>query len=159
MTAEKANHPNKPTAQVLIFDGFEELDALGLYEPLALAGLDVRLVSLRKQDVVTAANGLKVIPADTLRIDNKPSILCVPGGGWLSRASQGAWAEAERGDILKFISEFHSCGVTIAAVCTGALLLAKAGLLKDRHATTNHSALDELKILGAKVVRTRVVDD
>lgn len=159
MSAESPNRPGKPTAQVLIFDGFEELDALGIYAPLAIAGLDVQLVSLRKQDAVTAAYGLKVIPLDTLRIDNKPSLLCVPGGGWLNRASQGAWAEAERGDVLRSIRDFHAAGVTLAAVCTGALLLAKAGLLKGRPATTNQQALDELKALGATVVRTRVVDD
>src|SRR5262249_51398738 len=70
-----------------------------------------------------------------------------------------AWAEAERGDILSTIREFHSAGVTLAAVCTGALLLARAGLLKDRHATTNHRAIEELKALGARVIKARVVDD
>ncbi|PWU01663.1 MAG: AraC family transcriptional regulator [Candidatus Melainabacteria bacterium] len=159
MIAGEGNRSNKTTTQVLIFDGFEELDALGIYEPLAAAGFDVKLVSLRKQDVVTAAYGLKVIPHDLVRIDNKPSLLCIPGGGWLSRAPQGAWAEAERGDILSTIREFHAAGVTLAAICTGALLLARAGLLKDRHATTNHRAIEELKALGARVIKARVVDD
>src|SRR5215470_13035223 len=102
MSESEAKRP-KVKVQLLIFDGFAELDAIGIYEPLRLAGLHVDFVSLRKQDVVTAAYGLKVIPQGAIDLGNKPSLLCIPGGGWLSRAPRGAWAEAEKGDILRVI--------------------------------------------------------
>src|SRR5262249_49962373 len=123
------------------------------------AGFNAKLLSLKKQDFVTAACGLKVIPDGRLHIKQKPSVLCVPGGGWLARSTSGAWAEAERGDVLQVIREFYAANVVLAAVWTGALLLARAGLLRDRPATTNHAAIDELSGCGAKLVKSRVVDD
>jgi transcriptional regulator GlxA family with amidase domain len=83
----------------------------------------------------------------------------VPGGGWNSRSSQGAWAEAERGEIPARLAELHQAGTNIAAVCTGAMLLASAGLLRGRAATTHHGAIEELRAAGAEIVPARVVDD
>jgi transcriptional regulator GlxA family with amidase domain len=47
----------------------------------------------------------------------------------------------------------------VASVCTGALLLAAAGLVDGRPAITHHGAIDDLRAAGATVVRARVVDD
>ncbi|MBS1994262.1 MAG: DJ-1/PfpI family protein [Cyanobacteria bacterium SZAS LIN-3] len=145
--------------QIVVFDGFDELDVLGLYEPLKMAGFDTKLLSLEKQDFVTASHGLKVMVDGQIDMSKRPDVLCVPGGGWLSRSARGAYYESERGDILKVIKEFHKAGVTIAAVCTGALLVGKAGLLSARPAITNHGALDALRACGAKIAFARVVDD
>ncbi|MBS2008133.1 MAG: DJ-1/PfpI family protein [Cyanobacteria bacterium SZAS TMP-1] len=145
--------------QIVVFDGFDELDVLGLYEPLKMAGFDTKLLSLEKQDFVTASHGLKVMVDGQINMSKRPDVLCVPGGGWLSRSARGAYYESERGDILKVIKEFHKAGVTIAAVCTGALLVGKAGLLSARPAITNHGALDALRACGAKIAFARVVDD
>jgi transcriptional regulator GlxA family with amidase domain len=144
--------------QTLIFDGFDELDLVGSFETLKMADLSVKVVSLRQQEVV-AANGLKIVADDVLDFRKAPDILLVPGGGWLNRAPQGAWFEAEQGDILPILKSFHEAGTVLAAVCTGVLLLGRAGLLRDRPATTNHSALTELNELGAKIINARVVDD
>jgi transcriptional regulator GlxA family with amidase domain len=116
-------------------------------------------LTLEKQDFVTAAHGLKVMVDGQIGLSNKPTILCVPGGGWLTRSARGALFEAEKGDILKVIKDFHKAGVTIAAVCTGALLVGKAGLLSGRPAITNHGALDALRACGAKIAFARVVAD
>jgi len=145
--------------QIVAFDGFDELDVFGLYEPLKMAGFETRLLSLDKQDFVTAAHGLKVMVDGQVDMSKKPTVLCVPGGGWMSRSARGAFYESERGDILKVIKDFHKAGVTIAAVCTGALLVGKAGLLTGRPAITNHGALDALRACGAKIAFARVVDD
>jgi transcriptional regulator GlxA family with amidase domain len=145
--------------QIVIFDGFDELDALGIYEPLRMAGFDPRIVSLREQQMVVGANGLKVVPEGVLSLSNKPDLLCVPGGGWLKQASTGAWAEADRGDILDRIRELHSSKAILAAVCTGVLILGRAGLLKGRPAITNDAVIEELQAVGAKVIPCRVVDD
>jgi transcriptional regulator GlxA family with amidase domain len=83
----------------------------------------------------------------------------VPGGGWGDRAPQGTRAEVQRGDLPRAIAARHAAGATVASVCTGALLLAAAGLLEGRPATTHHTALDDLAERGARVVGERVVDD
>jgi transcriptional regulator GlxA family with amidase domain len=57
------------------------------------------------------------------------------------------------------LAQLHRDGTTLASVCTGAMLLAAAGLLKNRPATTNHAALEELRAAGAQVISARVVDD
>ena len=83
----------------------------------------------------------------------------VPGGGWNDHRAEGARAEAERGEIPAYLAELHQAGTTIAAVCTGAMLLAAAGLLRGRPAITHHSAIEDLRRAGAEIVQERVVDD
>lgn len=145
--------------QALAFDGFDELDLVGVFEPLRMAGLEVQIVSLYQQNSITSAHGMQVIPQAKLDIENKPDWLIVPGGGWVARTAAGAWAEADKGFILEELKKFHEAGVKFAAVCTGVMLLAKAGLLSSRNATTNHAAVDELKEFGVKYINARVVDD
>lgn len=83
----------------------------------------------------------------------------MPGGGWNDRAASGAWAEAERGAVPATITRLHDAGATIAGVCTGGMLLARAGVLHGRPAITHGSAVEELGRSGARVVDARVVDD
>ncbi|MBY0357166.1 MAG: DJ-1/PfpI family protein [Candidatus Obscuribacterales bacterium] len=145
--------------QLLLFDGFEEMDVFGVFEALKIASFDLRLLSLEKQQFTTGFYGTKIIPEGILDLANKPDVLIVPGGGWLNRSASGAYAEAEKGTILRLIKAFYDQGVILASVCTGSLLIAKAGLLEGRPATTNLQALSELQELGAKVIKARVVDD
>jgi transcriptional regulator GlxA family with amidase domain len=145
--------------QIVVFDGFDELDVFGLYEPLKMAGFDTKFLTLDRQDFVTASHGLKIVADGQISMSKKPGILCVPGGGWLNKSPRGAFYEAEKGDILRVIKDFHRAGVIIAAVCTGALIVGKTGLLTARPAITNHGALDDLRACGAKIAFARVVDD
>lgn len=150
--------------QIIIFDGFDELDAIAPFEVFQSAtaiGADVRaeLVTLDDSAEIIAAHGMRIQADAPLNIDQKLDILIVPGGGWGNRAAQGAWAEAQRGEIPKVISRLHQNGATIASVCTGAMLVAAAGLLKGRPAITHHTAIEELSAVGAEIVKTRVVDD
>jgi transcriptional regulator GlxA family with amidase domain len=151
-------------AQIIIFDGFDELDATAPFEVLQSAkaigaDLQVELVTLNSSMEVVAAHGLRVQADAKLETDQKLDILIVPGGGWGSRATQGAWAEAQRGEIPAAISSLHQSGTTIASVCTGAMLVAEAGLLKGRRAITHHVAVEELRTAGAEIINARVVDD
>jgi putative intracellular protease/amidase len=142
--------------EILIYEGFDELDAIGPFEVLRL--LTPTLVTLKPTKTVTGSQGLTLIPHATL--SKAPGLLIVPGGGWLDRSEHGAYAEYLGGEILTAITERHARGTTIASVCTGAMLLAKAGLLNGRPAVTNHAALEELAAEGAQVVaHARVVDD
>ncbi|MDY7081547.1 MAG: DJ-1/PfpI family protein [Halobacteria archaeon] len=148
---------------ILIFDGFDELDAIAPYEVFENArdegaNLTTRLCTIESRDEVTASHGLKVVP-DAILEGTSTDILVVPGGGWNSRSSEGAYAEAEKGDIPGAISRIHARGATVASVCTGGMLLAAAGITEGRPATTHAGAVDELRESGAEVVDARVVDD
>jgi transcriptional regulator GlxA family with amidase domain len=148
--------------EILLFDGFDELDGVGPWEVLAGAvaerdGDEVALVTLDGAPRVRASHGLQLAPHRAL--SEHVDLLVVPGGGWGERAPQGAWAEVQRGELPRAIAARHAAGATVASVCTGALLLAAGGLLDGRRATTHHTALDDLAGFGARVVRERVVDD
>jgi transcriptional regulator GlxA family with amidase domain len=149
--------------QIVIFNGFDELDAIAPHEVWHMARelkpeVEVQLVTLDGAKDITASNGLRVQAQGQLAA-KRPDILVVPGGGWITRSPMGAWAEAQRGALTAKIAQLHREGVVMASVCTGAMLLSAAGLLKNRPATTNRGALDDLAAAGARVVRARVVDD
>jgi transcriptional regulator GlxA family with amidase domain len=150
---------------ILLYDGFDELDAIAPFEVFANAagaGADctVSLRTLDDETQVTASHGLRVDADGTLdAFDTQPDLLVVPGGGWNDRSSAGAWTEAERGTIPERVASLHADEVGVAAVCTGGMLLARAGVLDGRPATTHHSALDDLRATEAEVVDARVVDD
>jgi putative intracellular protease/amidase len=144
-------------AEILLFDGFDELDVFGPFEGLA-GSFEVALVTLEGARDVVSDRGIVVRAQRAL--SERSDLLLVPGGGWLDRAPEGAWAQAERGEVPAAIAARHAAGSTIASVCTGALLLARAGILDGRRATTNPQALDELRATGGvEVVEARVVDD
>src|SRR5579875_3263940 len=133
--------------EILLFDGFDELDAIAPYEVLAGAAeatgrLSVRYVTLG-DGPVRAGHGTVVgavgVPSEAAEL------LLVPGGGWKDRRQAGVRAEVERGAIPAAIAAAHARGVTIASVCTGAMLVAAAGILAGRPATTHHSALEDLR--------------
>lgn len=150
--------------QIVLFDGFDELDALGPFEVLQNAkalGADfqVELAVLGEVREITASHGLKVRPEVALSDEAKPDLLLVPGGNWSTRDSQGTWAEAERGDLPTLVKRFHEAGVMVAGVCTGSMLVARAGIVAGRPAITHHGAIEELRKSGAEVIRARVVDD
>lgn len=148
------------TAEIVLFDGFDELDAIGPYEVLenaahAGASLDVQLVTLEETDLVTASHELRVEPDGTL---GEPDLLVVPGGGWTT-ANEGVRAAVEDGVLPDAVDECYAAGATVASVCTGAMILAEAGLLEGRPAATHRVAVDDLAERAANVVDERVVDD
>ena len=149
------------TIDIVLFDGVDELDAVGPLEVLrgaAAAGADlaVRLVTRTEPLEVTGNHGLR-LGADSLYTPGA-DILLVPGGGWIARAETGAWAEAERGDWLPIIKAAADAGVLLAGVCTGVMLLARADAIGARPATTHQGAKAELEAAGVRVVDQRVVD-
>jgi transcriptional regulator GlxA family with amidase domain len=148
---------------ILLFDGFDELDAVGPYEVLASARdlgapFSVCLAGLDGTGPVVAAHGMRLLP-DHAAGDRRPDLVVVPGGGWNTRGPLGVRAQVERGVLPARMAGWHADGIRIATVCTGALLAGAAGLLTGRPATTHHENLDDLAAMGAEVVTGRVVDD
>jgi transcriptional regulator GlxA family with amidase domain len=147
--------------EIIVFDGFDELDAIGPFEVLrhaadAGAPFAVSLVGADGPGEIRAANGL------VMRVDagiGTPDAVVVPGGGWLDDTGHGARAQAARGDLPSKLAELAPSLRWTASVCTGAMLLAEAGLLRGRTATTNRGAHDTLRAAGTQVVDERVVDD
>jgi transcriptional regulator GlxA family with amidase domain len=155
-------HAHAMRCEVLLYDGFDELDALGPWEVLsdvarARDDVDAALVTLDGDAPVRASHGAVITPHRAL--SEHVDLLVVPGGGWGDRSRSGAWSEVERGVLPDAIRARHEDGALVASVCTGAMLLAAGGLLTGRPAITHHSAIDDLRAAGAKVIHARVVDD
>lgn len=137
---------------MLIFSDMTQLDFTGPYEVFArLPGCEVRIISESLQPV-TAKGGLKFVPDTT--IDNTPQfeLLFVPGG-------PGVGALMEDRKVLEFLRRQAQQARYVTSVCTGALILGAAGLLKGYRATTHWGSVELLPIFGATAVSDRVVID
>jgi len=144
--------------EIVLFEGFDELDAVGPYEVLqngARVGADltVGLVTLEPTGTVTASHGLRVEPDGVL---GDPDLLVVPGGGWSDGG--GVRNVVEEGTLPSVVADAHEAGTTVASVCTGAMILATGGVLDGRPATTHRSAIGPLAEY-TETLDARVVDD
>src|SRR5712692_6555102 len=101
--------------EVVIYPGFDELDAIGPFEVLRQAQCHgarfaTRLVSRAGAAEITASHGLRVQSEGQLGDQGRPDLVVVPGGGWSSRAKQGAWAEAQSGALPAALGKLHRDG-------------------------------------------------
>lgn len=147
---------------IVVFDGVDDLDVLGpleVFRSAERAGADfqTRLVTRMAPQTVTTAYGLRFW-ADAVYAPGA-DLLVVPGGRWAAHDAIGAWGEVQRGDWLPLLERAAANGTVIAAVCTGAMLLAHAGIVGSRRANTHRTAWDDLVATGATLVKDRVVDD
>jgi transcriptional regulator GlxA family with amidase domain len=150
--------------EIPIYDGFDDLDAFAPHELMSTAGMihrgdwSVALVHLDGAERVVSGHGTVVSPAG--RLSERPDLVIVPGGGWTAFDKPGARAEYDRGALPAAIARMHAAGTTVASVCSGAMLLEKAGLLAGRPATTHWNSMEDLRAGGAEIVDgARVVDD
>jgi transcriptional regulator GlxA family with amidase domain len=140
---------------ILLFDEVEVLDFAGPFEVFAVTdelshGQFFNTYTIAETPgSVRARNGLKVVPDFTLETAPAPHLLIIPGGS-------GTRALLQRPSLLEWLRQRHRRTEHTVSVCTGALVLAKAGLLKDLCATTHHECLGELTALApdAKVDAT-----
>lgn len=154
-----------PLIDIVVYDGSDELDAIGPLEVFqnaraAGADIDVRLVARGDARSVRASHGLRY-EVDAPFVPGEADVIVVAGGSWVARSDAGAWGEVQRGDLLPLLAEAAGADRTtlVTSVCTGAMLLAHAGVIGARRATTHHAAWDDLAATGAELVRERVVDD
>jgi transcriptional regulator GlxA family with amidase domain len=136
---------------IVLYDRFTALDAIGPYEVLSrLPGARVTFVA-RAEGPVTTDNGMLTVLAErALGELPAPEVIVVPGG-------PGEVAARAGGEVLEWLREANRTSEWTTSVCTGSLILAAAGLLDGRRATTHWLAMDELAALGAHPVTDRVV--
>lgn len=129
------------------------LDLAGPQTVFALMGAKIHLVG-RTMDPVTTDIGLRVHPdVDYAACPARPDVLFVPGG------LKGSVALMNDDDTLAFLSATGATAGYVTSVCTGALVLGAAGLLRGYRATTHWYVHDMLASLGARPERGRVVVD
>ncbi len=151
-------------AQVVLFQGVEELDLAAPYEVLSASDhftdrdVEVRYVALDGPRTITAAFGTR-LRADQRWAPEEADLLVVPGGGYARREDPGVWAEIRRGALPRALAAARRPGLTIAGLCTGVMLLSAGGLTRGRPCTTHHRAQADLVEQGGVLKKARVVDD
>ena len=136
-----------------LFDRFTALDAVGPYQVLTqLPGSEVIFSSERPRGVCDNSGSLTLVADAGFGDVPHPDIIVVPGG-------PGQAGQMSPGPLQDWLIEADKTTTWTTSVCTGALILAAAGLLKGREATTYWLARDELARLGAKPVQERYALD
>ena len=128
---------------ILLFDDAEVLDFCGPFEVFSVANNQsespaFNVYTVAEKSPITACNGLSVNPDHTLKSCPKPNILLVPGG-------IGTRRELNNEALIEWIGKVADEAELVLSVCTGALLLGKAGLLDGLGTTTHHVAYDLLR--------------
>lgn len=157
--------------QIVLFDGFDLLDAIAPYEVFTAAAMysneevTVKLVSAEGKRLVTSGvNHLQIQASDKLDLSCK-GIILIPGASGsvhdngpdsvpvkLQQAT-----ETELSHLLK--EAMMKPDILLTTVCGGSCILAMGGLLEGRHAVTHHKGMDLLSATGAIPINARVVDD
>ncbi|MCV7345331.1 DJ-1/PfpI family protein [Mycolicibacterium rhodesiae] len=139
---------------IVLYPGFTALDFIGPYEVLRwLPDAEVRFV-WHETGPITADSGVLVVGA-THSFDETPSpdVILVPGGMTTIEHSRDE-------KLLEWVRQAHRTATWTTSVCSGSVILAAAGLLKGKRATSHWAALTALKALGATPVKDeRVVHE
>jgi transcriptional regulator GlxA family with amidase domain len=134
-----------------IYDGVPALDAIGPYEPLSrIPGADVRFVGVEAGPKKCDTRALSLVADYSVEEVPSPDVIVVPGGEGSRRESGEA--------LVPWIRSVHATTRWTTSVCTGSLLLGKAGVLDGLNATSHWIYLDMLRQYGAKPSRDRVVE-
>ena len=145
---------------ILVFPEVEVLDFCGPFEVFSVTRLDEErrrqdpspyevLIIAENPGVVVATGGLKVVPDHDLEDCLPLDVLVVPGG-W------GTRREMTSARLIAWLRERAHQVTTLTSVCTGSLLLGKAGLLDGKRATTHWRVLEEMRNLFPSIT---VIDD
>ena len=137
---------------LLLFPRLTQLDLTGPFEVFAkMPGASVHLL-WKSREPVAAETGMRILPDTTLAECPPLDVLCVPGG-------PGVSAMMEDAEVLAFLREQAGRVRFLTSVCTGALILGAAGLLRGKRATTHWASHDLLGAFGAIPTKGRVVRD
>ncbi|EPD97216.1 DJ-1/PfpI family protein [Streptomyces albus] len=171
--------------QIVLFDGFDPLDVIAPFEVLYAGGtasdgaVTVELVSAEGPREVVSGTGGLALRAGAALDPHRAGLVLVPGasgrvgGPDETPGEEPAAGERKQDESIPVLlgrtlktplpalleKAMAHPQVTVATVCGGSLVLAMAGLLEGRYATTHHLGLDMLDATGVHAVSARVVDD
>ena len=138
----------KKSVTIFLYDDVEVLDFAGPLDVFLLANehgdkklFDVQTVAKKKEPIIAAYNGLSINPQYEISEVTRSDILIIPGGNDISDLLADE-------DVLQWVRELGEGADHVLSVCSGSLVLAKAGLLEGLKATTHHSDMLELASLA-----------
>jgi transcriptional regulator GlxA family with amidase domain len=153
-------HPVTRKVGIFVYDQVEALDLAGPYEVFTTAArmsdrlapgreppFEVHLIS-REHGPVSTRAGMRVLPDQDLDRSIQVDVLLIPGGV--------IDHQLELGDVVAWVGAAAQSAEIVASVCTGAFLLAKAGLLNGFRATTHW---EDLSSFGSMFPQVQVVAD
>lgn len=137
-----------------LFPRLTALDGIGPYEVLQrLPGAEVVFVGEQRGEVRTDNGFLGLIVDVTFDEAPRPDVVVVPGG-----IGTRPIVDAPEHPLVDWVAQVHPTTRYTTSVCTGSLVLARAGLLDGLDATTHWGAFDKLASLGARPTSQRVVE-
>jgi len=140
----------------IVFPGVEELDFVGAWEVLGTLEHFSKEACFKNRTVGTiagpikCAHGLTILPDETLSNLSDYDVIVVPGGPGVTQAMKNE-------QLLSEIRKVYEDGKLVCSVCTGSFILAEAGILEGKKATTYHTYVEKLSEYGAIPVKERVV--
>lgn len=143
-----------PRVVVFMAQGFEEMELTITVDVLRRAGVEAVIAGLVSEiGPITGSRGIKMLPDMTLDgVDPQQFDMAVLPGG-----IEGTKNLAESEKLLQLLKTMHSAGKKLAAICAAPAVLVKAGLLKDRRATSHPAAASHMQ--GTCYCEDRVVID
>ncbi|AOJ76027.1 DJ-1/PfpI family protein [Burkholderia ubonensis] len=136
----------------LVFPGVQQLDLTGPHDVLASLPDAAAHLVWKTREPVASSSGLALTPGHTFADCPPLDVICIPGGTGINELLLDA-------QTIAFVQQRAATARYVTSVCTGALLLGAAGLLRGRRATTHWAFHALLEPLGAVPVRERVVRD
>lgn len=137
---------------LLLFPDITQLDMTGPYEVFTkFPEAEVRLI-WKTLEPVKAGGGMRIVPDTTFAECPQLDLICVPGGAGMNPLMEDA-------ETLAFLRMQAPGARYVTSVCTGALVLGAAGLLKGKRATTHWMSHELLSAFGATPIAERVVVD
>lgn len=143
---------------IFIFDEVEVLDFAGPFEIFGVTGKQnggegfFEVFTVAEKSSISARNNLFITPTYTFENCPTPDILLIPGGGGFRKAGDGSQGvafgsrrEMNNENLLNWVREMNKKVELLLSVCTGSLILAKAGLLEGLSATTHFKAVEQMR--------------